>query len=207
MAKRWEENFDPLLNWLDPDRDRAGVKYEEIRESLINIFSWRGFKDAEDLADETISRVATKVHEIAKEYKGLPALYFYGVAKNVSFEAHRRDKRLEELPPTPYVEPPKQIEDEQPEYECLDQCLDELPASDRELILLYYQQEEPQIRQRKELAKRLKLTLNGIRIRTFRIRVILYACIGKCVETNRRNGSGQKLIIPKEPGVLGKRHS
>lgn len=183
MAKRWEENFDALLNWLNPDRDLAGVKYEEIRESLINIFSWRGFKDAEDLADETISRVAAKVLEVAKEYRGDPALYFYAVAKKVFFEAHRRDQRMAPLPISPSGESAKQIEDDKPEYECLDQCLDELLAADRELILLYYQQDEPKIHHRKELAKRLGCTLNAIRVRACRIRLILYACIEKCLET------------------------
>ena len=186
MAKRWEENFDALLNWLDPDRDRAGIKYEEIRESLINIFSWRGFKDAEDLADETISRVTARVLEVAKEYHGEPELYFYGVAKKLFFETHRRDQKVAALPPNPSAESPKQqLEDDKPEYECLDQCLDELLAADRELILLYYQQDEPKIRHRKELAKRLGCTLNTIRIRACRIRLILYACIQKCLESQR----------------------
>src|SRR5215475_798888 len=143
MTRRWEENFDALLNWLDPDRDRAGVKYEEIRESLINIFSWRGCKDAEDLADEAISRVAAKVVEIAKTYDGDPALYFYAVAKKMFFEAHRNDQRVAPLPTTLEAESPKPIEDDDPEYVCLDHCLDELLVSDRELILLYYQQDEP----------------------------------------------------------------
>src|SRR5215213_1711917 len=181
MAKRWEENFDTLLNWLDPDRERAGTKYEEIRTSLINIFSWRGFKDAEDLTDETISRVAAKTPDIAKDYQGDPALYFYAVAKKMFFEAQRRDQRLASLPANPPAESTYQNDDEGPEYDCLEQCLNQLPPPDRELILLYYQQEHPKIRQRKELAKRLQLTPNTIRVRTHRIRIILYACIEKCV--------------------------
>ena len=183
MAQAWEENFDELLNWLGPDRDRAGTKYEEIRQSLINIFSWRGFKDAEDLTDETIRRVTVKVPEVSKTFKGDPAVFFYGVAKKLVFEAYRRDQRRGPLPTNPSAKVAPPIEDDRADHQCLEQCLRELPAADRELILLYYQQDEPKIRQRKDLAKRLKLTPNTIRVRTYRIRIVLYACIEKCMGT------------------------
>lgn len=185
MAKRWEENFDALLNWLDPDRDRAGAKHEEIRESLINIFSWRGFKDAEELADETINRVAIKVPALVEEYQGDPAIYFYAVAKNLCFEAYRREQRLKSLPENPAAEPPKQIEDDKPEFECLDRCLEKLPSTDRELILLYYQQDEPKIRHRKQLATNLRCTPNTIRLRAYRIRITLFSCMEKCLAAPR----------------------
>jgi hypothetical protein len=45
MKKGWvltQELFDPLLDWLDPDRERAGHKYETIRLKLIKIFTSRG---------------------------------------------------------------------------------------------------------------------------------------------------------------------
>lgn len=183
MPNAWEENFDALLNWLDPDRDRAAIKYEEIRHSLINIFSWRGFKDAEDLADETISRVTAKVHEVSKNWEGDPAVFFYGVAKMLMYEAYRRDNRRGTLPENPSASVVTPDEDDKAELKCLDQCLSELPAADRELILLYYQQDEPKIRQRKELAKRLNLTPNTIRVRTYRIRIVLFDCIEKCMGT------------------------
>ena len=183
MAKHWEENFEALLNWLNSDRDRAGIKYEQIRESLINIFSWRGFRDAEDLADETISRVTAKVVRIAKEYQGDPALYFYAVAKKLFFEAHRRDQRVAVMPATPPAESIELIDDDKPEYECLDQCLNELLASDRQLILLYYHQDGPTIGHRKELAQRLGCTLNAMRIKVCRIRLALYSCMEKCLGT------------------------
>ncbi|HEY0083559.1 MAG TPA: hypothetical protein VGB61_12265, partial [Pyrinomonadaceae bacterium] len=56
-----QEGFERLLTWLSPDREQAGKKYEEIRQSLIKIFVWRGVHEAEDLADETITRVTWKV--------------------------------------------------------------------------------------------------------------------------------------------------
>ena len=44
--------FDRLLVWLDPDRDAAGRKYEAIRARLIKVLSYRGCREAEEIADE-----------------------------------------------------------------------------------------------------------------------------------------------------------
>jgi hypothetical protein len=52
------EKFNMLLQWLGPTPESAGEKYEQIRRGLIQIFLWHGATDAEDLADETINRVA-----------------------------------------------------------------------------------------------------------------------------------------------------
>ena len=84
--KEWvlsQDTFDELLTWLNPNRDQAGKTYENIRQRLIKIFTYRGIAVAEDLADETINRVAKKVHEIRSTYIGDPALYFHGVARYV----------------------------------------------------------------------------------------------------------------------------
>src|SRR5947209_6617862 len=36
------DSFDRLLAWLNPDREQAGQRYEEIRRRLIKIFARRG---------------------------------------------------------------------------------------------------------------------------------------------------------------------
>ena len=79
MKKNWElsqEVFDALLAWLDSDREQAALKYEKIRGGLIKIFTGRACVEPEDLADETINRVAHKLKEIEKDFSGDPALYF-----------------------------------------------------------------------------------------------------------------------------------
>jgi hypothetical protein len=38
-TEKWvltREAFERLLAWLDPDRERAGQKYEKIRQKLVN---------------------------------------------------------------------------------------------------------------------------------------------------------------------------
>jgi RNA polymerase sigma factor (sigma-70 family) len=185
MTKKWEDNFDALLTWLDPDRERAGQKYEEIRHSLVLIFEWRGCYDAEDLADETITRVLNKVPTVVEGYTGDPALYFYAVAKRLAYEVSRRHQvRAEIENPETLREPPVNDDEgnnREPELECLDKCLAQLSPRDRELILLYYQQEQPKIDYRRELALRYGLALNALRVKVHRIRMILHACMNECL--------------------------
>ena len=78
-----QESFDKLLAWLHPDRDEAGQRYEAIRIHLIRYFLNNGLTDPEDLTDETVSRVAQNIDEIAGKYEGTPEVYFLSVARNV----------------------------------------------------------------------------------------------------------------------------
>lgn len=190
MTKRWEDNFDSLLAWLDPDRERAGEKYEDIRESLVKIFSWRGAFDAEDLADETITRVINKLPEIAPAYTGDPALYFYGVAKNLLWELNRREQLRVPFPASDQIEQPSQQTEPDPfeaEFDCLKKCLRRLPKEERKLVLEYYQQEQPKIPYRKELARRRGESPNSLRVRVYRIRSTLQSCIKNCLKNKASN--------------------
>jgi DNA-directed RNA polymerase specialized sigma24 family protein len=171
--------FDSLLAWLDADRDRAGKKYESIRLRLIKIFTCRGRPDAEELADETINRVTTKVHVLAKEYVGDPALYFYGVAQKVFLESVRK--------PAHAAAPPARTaadsDEREREYECLERCMERLPRESRGLVLEYYRDEKrAKIDHRKELAERLGIAPNALRIRAHRIRVALQRCVLTCLD-------------------------
>lgn len=171
-----QEAFDHLLDWLNPDREEAGRRYEMLRRKLIKIFSCRGCSVPEDLADETINRVAKKVQEISSTYVGDPAFYFYGVAHNVFLESLR--KKPVALPP-PATDTSTDIERE---YECLEQCMQHLSEQNRELVIQYYQEEKSaKIEHRRELAQRLGIALNALRIRAYRIRASLQDCVRTCV--------------------------
>jgi len=179
MNKDWlltQEAFDALLAWLDPNRERAGEKYESIRLRLIKIFACRGCWEPEDLADETINRVSKKLGEIESTYSGDPARYFCGVANKVHLEYVRR--RPTPIPP-PSPGPSDEIEKE---YECLERCIQQLPPNSRDLVLQYYQQEKrAKIDHRKLLADQLGIALNALRIRACRIRAELQKCVQSCV--------------------------
>ena len=131
-----QELFERLLRWLDADRDRAGQRYEEIRFQLIKIFTSRGCLISEELADETINRVAKRVQQIAETYEGDPALYFYGAARLIYLEYLRRKPAPQPLAPS------AASEEEEQRYECLEQCIERLTPKNRELLRAYYRDDE-----------------------------------------------------------------
>src|SRR4051794_35744276 len=56
--------FNELLNWFAPDLETAGQQYELIRQKLIALFRCRACVFPDELADETINRVARKLPQI-----------------------------------------------------------------------------------------------------------------------------------------------
>ena len=173
-----QEAFDEFLGWLDTDRERAGKKYEEIRRKLIKIFVCRGCTVSEELADETINRVAKRVPEIRGTYVGDPLHYFYGVAHKVHLEYLRKKTDLVAQAP----EPQRPSDEIELEYECLDECMEKLSPENRELVLQYYREDKrAKIELRKSLAERLGIEQNALRIRAYRIRASLYECMQQCL--------------------------
>jgi RNA polymerase sigma factor (sigma-70 family) len=177
-GKDWvltQEAFDALLIWLDPDRERAAKRYEEIRRRLLRFFTGRRCTTADDLADDTMNRVARKVQE-GLVYTGDTAPYFYAVAHNVYLE-HIKQKPHVAPPP-----PPRATEDVEREHACLELCLQRLQPRSRELIREFYQEEKSaKIEHRKRLAERLGLTPNALRIQAHRIRQVLLECVRQCI--------------------------
>lgn len=186
-----KEEFDELLDWLDPNPGRAADRYEAIRQSLITVFLNRQCEEAEDLADETINRVARRAKDLKTNYIGKPELYFYGVAKNVTHEYHRKRSRVIQ----PLLPPPSR-EDLEPYLSCLDECLAKLPHENSELILAYYQnQKKAKIASHREIGLRLRLKAGALRARVFRIRARLEKCIVECLERSIDSNDIKPFII------------
>lgn len=167
--------FDALLMFLDPDRERAGERYEAIRARLIRFFEWRACPSPEDLADETINRVARRVREGLKLERPDPYAYFCGVAYLVHKEDLRQQakerKRDNELTPRNLPE-----EEPDPRLGHLRHCLQTLDASGQRLVLRYYQ-EDQRIQARKRLCQELGIEMNALRIRVHRLRKKIETCI------------------------------
>ena len=193
MNKEWtltQAALDSLLTWLDPDREKAGERYEAIRTRLIKLFTCRGCPEAEDLADETINRVTSKLGEVAEGYQGDPALFFYGVAKKVRQEYDRRKFKRAAPSTTPLSARPAPPEEEEAadEKDCLEMCMSVLPVEHRTIVIEYYRGEKrAKIDNRKRLALKLGVAINALRIRAHRIRAALQSCVEECVE--RKNAS------------------
>ena len=182
MKKEWvltRESFEALLAWLDDDPDAAARKYEQIRTRLIKIFVCRGCSEPEDLADETIDRVARRLRDIESTFAGEPARYFYGVANKIHLEYLRRKPP----PPLPPPAPPDEDEDQdERQYECLDRCLGKLTTNNRQMFVEYYREQgQAKIDQRKRLAEQFGYAMNALRIKVCRIRATLFECVQKCV--------------------------
>ncbi|HEY2962729.1 MAG TPA: hypothetical protein VGJ37_09965 [Pyrinomonadaceae bacterium] len=182
MNKNWimsAQSFEALLDWLASDREQAGIKYEQIRSGLIKFFSRRGHSEAEDLADETINRVASRLSEIKNQIYGDRSRYFYGVAHKVQLEYRRRKQ------PQAPAESISDSDRVEVEHRCLEECIAKLSEENRELVLGYYQADGRQkIDQRRMLAEKLGIAPNALRIRAYRIRAALQKCVERCVESS-----------------------
>jgi len=176
--------FDELLEWLDPDREKAGQRYEAIRAGLIRMFVARGVSDAEYYADETIDRVMKRLPEIKASYVGDPARYFHGVARNILMEIRRRKEVPTDVLPQSFAPEPSQSDTS----ECLTKCLQELPRDKQEFILDYhlYHGHEKVVHHR-QMANELSISEGALRTRAHHLRVSLEKCVLRCVDHQGQN--------------------
>lgn len=190
-----QEDFDRLLAWLDTDRERAGVIYEKIRWRLVAILASRRCLIPEELADETIDRVARRVVDIQDTYAGDKAIYFLGVMNNVHHEYLRR-------PTMPrLIEPDVNFETNEQLHFCLDQCLDKLAPYSRQLIERYYSEnKQSKIDLRKRIAHELGIKSTALRLRALRIREKLQTCIEHCLEVSEARPPGSPAGSPAGVG-------
>lgn len=178
-----QENFDRFLFWLDPDREKAAIKYEAIRHKLIKYYTCRGCADVEDLADITITRVIKKAPQIAETYIGDPALYFYGVARRVRLERCRPNPSNNEATLLPAPPEEDDMQEKERRHECLERCLSKLTYDDRKMVLGYYKGDKTEkIESRKEMADGLGVSANTLRIRVHRLRTKLQRCVLGCLQ-------------------------
>jgi RNA polymerase sigma factor (sigma-70 family) len=179
------ESFEEILAWLNPDRDVAANMYVQLRHDLAKLFIWGRCADPEGMTDEAFDRVAKKVHEVRQTYEGDPRLYFRAVANNLIKENFKKIKThvsLDDidLPQQQTIRTAEEIADID---DCLQSCLRKLGAEKRKLILAYYAKEkQAKIDYRHELAERLEISLETLRVRVFRIRASIAECIESCVE-------------------------
>jgi DNA-directed RNA polymerase specialized sigma24 family protein len=176
-----DEAFEALLAWLDPDdREAAGQKYEIIYAGLVRVFVSRGFSDAEDLADETIDRVMSRLPDIRDTYEGPRVKYFYGVARNIVRERIRPPR---EIATDVFPVSLQRTTFPSDEYVCLLKCLELLPPNKRELILDYHVYQGPsKIEEHRNMADELAISENALRVRACHIRAKLEKCVIQCTQ-------------------------
>ena len=186
--------FKRFLEWLDGGVGSDGSRYLELRTRLVRYFDRKNCSAPDELADETLNRVARRLQEEGSILDATPAQYCYIVARYVFLEhlrdLERRAVSLEALPEISAAAPP--ASNEEGWLRRLEHCLERLSPADRELIFEYYRGEQRvKIENRQRLAARLKLTMNALSIRACRIRQRLEDCVRKqgCDETFSRPAS------------------
>ena len=178
------EAFSKLLARLDPDGERAGEKYEDLRRTLIKFFEWRGALFPEEQTDETFNRVARKLDE-GIEIKNIGG-YCYEVARLVCLEAlkgsdRKRDPLETNYPDAASADAADLALERERLLDCLEQCLNRLPTESRALIVEYYQDEKrDRIERRKALADALGLRREALANRAQRLRDKLEQCVRRC---------------------------
>lgn len=179
-----EESFNLFLSWLDPDRDSAGKKFEDIRRRLLVVFDGRGCLRSEELADETLKRFIHRLPAMIDTFTGDPIPYLLVTAHHLHLEYIAKQA----LPLPDNLSDMLTTDDEatmQAELfdACLEQCLGKFDPQDRALALDYYRRDkQAKIDFRKELAHRLRITTNALRIKIHHLRTALRKCLDECVE-------------------------
>src|SRR5262245_34248228 len=174
-----EHSFATLLARLDPDRTRAGERYEDLRRTLVRFFEWRGGPFPEEHADETFDRVARRLSE-GIDVKNIGG-YCYNVGRLVLMEAlkgpDRRRAPLDAIDPRAVDGTAAQL-DRESRFTCLDACLAALPAEGRDLIVMYYADDRAaRIAGRRAMAERLGIRPEALANRAQRLRDKLEACV------------------------------
>lgn len=177
--------FDRFLAALDDDRDVAAERYEQIRSKLLRFFEWRGCRFPEEHADETMTRVMRKLDEGEQILDA--GTYCYGVARLVLLEALKQQDKQQEAVRSFTVSAatalPIEASDIERRLGCLEACLNDLPARQRELVVEYYRNDKAsRIGARKQLAEKLGIGMNALRIRAHRLTDGLQGCVRGCVE-------------------------
>lgn len=192
-----EDGFSRLLTWLDDGAaDSKGEAYLEMRRRLVSYFDRRNRPLPDELADETLNRIARTLEQDGTIAVRPPARYCYITAKFVLLEDVRKREHthvpidgprgaLTAGGPRLRVVPNPAEEDEAATKEqrlgCLERCLDTLKPEQRTLIVDYHRDaRREKIERRRDLAKQFGISLNALAIRACRIRDALEACVEGC---------------------------
>lgn len=184
--------FDALLNWLDQGINSSGKTYLALRQRLVFYFDRKNCSTPDELADETLNRVARRLQEEGTIESETPAKYCYIVARFVFMEYLRDSRRagiaLDEVRrqrPGDFILP-EVHHDLETRLACLELCTSKLEPVNRELITRYYVGKgHAKIANRRSLAESLGITMNALAIRACRLRDKLAACVRQCVNDKK----------------------
>jgi hypothetical protein len=171
-------SFKRLLDTLDPDPRRAGMRYEILRGRLILFFLRRMLGSPEDLADQVMDRLARRMHE-GEEILSIEG-YALGIARFVVREqdavhlpeGSHRSSFLENTLASNATKGDEAFEREQKDrqLDAMERSLGRLPEAEIELLTSYYLVEQREkIATRKRIALKLGVTQAALRKKIYGI--------------------------------------
>jgi DNA-directed RNA polymerase specialized sigma24 family protein len=172
-----KDALEDLLRAFDADREQASHHYQALRERLIRFFQWNRTEMPEELADEVLDRLAQKLNLSSEQIQD-PVRYAVGIARLLLQEQRRknlrREKALAELQHSSLDADRREQERilQRERADLLQQCLQSIPAQNRELIFRYYDVAEAPD-QRQQMARAYGISINALRNRALRIRMDL----------------------------------
>jgi DNA-directed RNA polymerase specialized sigma24 family protein len=176
-----------LLEWLDDGVDSNGERYLEMHRRLVSYFDRRNRFAADELADETLRRIARTLEQTGVIVTKPPARYCYVVARFVLLEDIRRARRQVQFDEVKSAVAERQggrpgseagPASDELRFDCLDRCLQRLAADERTLIVEYYGGARRQgAEHRLRMAERMGISKNALCIRATRIRERLINCV------------------------------
>ena len=186
-----EQSFRQLLSFLDPDAERAGARYERLREKLIRSFERRRCWQADLVADRTFRRVEELLQR--KNFDG-PNEGRNGFVMEVGRRVLSEwwDENKGQAPPAaPPIESPSDSKNSwqlQIQIQIYDLCKSRLPDGDRTFLEHYFRrlsQGEGNLKDmRRDMAARQGISLGALRVRIHTIRAKLEAsclCCARCL--------------------------
>ena len=174
------DGYDKLLAKLATDPMEAAREFETLRRKLVRVLGGRGATYPEDLADETLARVAHKL-ATGEAVQNLHA-YSLAVARLVWLEQTRApEQRHDSVDDHPEPLALNETAAKEIRAVCLDDCLTELPPESRYLIVEYYRFDARRlIERRRELSDEFGISSLALANRAQRLRHKLESCITQC---------------------------
>jgi RNA polymerase sigma factor (sigma-70 family) len=188
------DGYTAILSLFAEDKDK---QFNLLRLKLVRFFEIQGAStEAEDLADETISRVAEKLSEGVKIEVAEPFFYFRGVAvnilrehwrsrqKTVSFEdTANKDFISNETNPDEIEKRRESLNLKERKLDCLQKTLQVLPSENRELFLQYHRENNISREVlRAGIAEKMKIDVTALRNRVTRLRKKIEQLVLECLE-------------------------
>lgn len=178
--KAWAD----FIRHLAEDEEQAGLEYERLRNIAVKFFAWRGCPDPITLANITLDRVIRRYNQ------GVPIVnlggYVRGVALHVYQESLQGPVETDELPEDLAADDEAEAEEgreaNERQMECMEKCMADLPAEDRDLLRKFFEgRGHARARSREELAQSKSLTRSGLGTHVHRIRKRLRKCRDACL--------------------------